>query len=253
MSNEINKLKNVWDEGNKTAIKSTILPELDFEYLISSIISVGPFYYYIVDFFDMSLSHVSPSIYDIHGLDPNTVSFDDILNTIHPDDMDFVSKAEATNIDFLYKTIGHKNILEYKTNFSFRSKIKNGTYELMNHQAIILTVDETGKFGKSLNIHTRIDHLTKTNTNQISLIGLNGFPSYMNIDISPNIGSFITYTKREIEIIKCISEGLSNKKIAEKLHISEGTVKKHRNNISKKSGCKNSVELINKSLIQGLI
>ena len=131
--------------------------------------------------------------------------------------------------------------------------MKNGNFELLNHQAIILTVDESGRFGKSLNIHTCIDHLTKINSNQISLIGLNGFPSYMNIDIAPNFGHYITYTKREIEIIKCISEGYSNKKIAEKLHISEGTVKKHRNNISKKSGCKNSVELIKKSILQGII
>ena len=253
MSNEINKLKNVWDEGRKTAIQNTTLPKLDFEELISSIISVGPFYYYIIDFFDMSLSNVSPSIYDIHDFDPDTVTFDDILRSIHPDDIEFVSQAETANIDFLYKNIGKENILNYKTNFSFRSRMKNGNYELLNHQAIILTVDESGRFGKSLNIHTCIDHLTKINSNQISLIGLNGFPSYMNIDIVPNFGHYITYTKREIEIIKCISEGYSNKKIAEKLHISEGTVKKHRNNISKKSGCKNSVELIKKSIFQGLI
>ena len=201
----------------------------------------------------MSLSNVSQSIYDIHGFEPNTVTFDDILRSIHPDDIEFVSQAEAANIDFLYKNIGKENILNYKTNFSFRSRMKNGNYELLNHQAIILTVDESGRFGKSLNIHTCIDHLTKINTNQISLIGLNGFPSYMNIDIVPNFGHYITYTKREIEIIKCISEGYSNKKIAENLHISEGTVKKHRNNINKKSGCKNSVELINKTILQGLI
>jgi DNA-binding CsgD family transcriptional regulator len=253
MSTEINKLKNVWNEGKKTAIQSTILPKLDFEDLISSIISVGPFYYYIVDFFDMSLSHVSPSIYDIHGLDPNTVTFDDILNTIHPDDMEFVSNAEKTNLDFIYKKIGKENILQYKMNYCFRSKFKDGEYAMLNHQAIILTTDKKGYFGKSLNIHTRIDHLTKTNTNQISLIGLNGFPSFMNIENSPNIDAYITYTKREIEVIKCISEGYTNKKIAKKLIISEGTVKKHRNNIYLKSGCKNSVELINKSLLQGLI
>ena len=111
MSNEINKLKNVWDEGKKTAIQNTTLPKLDFEELISSIISVGPFYYYIIDFFDMSLSNVSPSIYDIHGFDPDTVTFDDILKSIHPDDIEFVSQAEAANIDFLYKNIGKENIL----------------------------------------------------------------------------------------------------------------------------------------------
>ena len=156
MSNEINKLKNVWDEGKKTAIQNTTLPKLDFEELISSIISVGPFYYYIIDFFDMALSNLRSSIDDIHGFDPDTVTFDDILRSIHPDDIEFVSQAETANIDFLYKNIGKENILNYKTNFSFRSRMKNGNYELLNHQAIILTVDESGRFGKSLNIHTCI-------------------------------------------------------------------------------------------------
>lgn len=253
MGIEENKLKLVWEESNKTAIKSTRFPKINFNDLVSALVSLGPFYMYVVDFYDMSLSHISPSIKDIHGFEPETVTFDDILNSIHPDDMDFVSQAEATALDFLYHTIGKGKILDYKSSYSFRSKMKDGTYQMINHQALVLTIDEKGGFGKSLNIHTNIDHLTKTNTNQISLIGLNGFPSYMNIEITPNFGSYISYTKREIEIIKCIYEGCSNKKIAEELYISEGTVKKHRNNISKKSGCKNSVELITKSLFQGLL
>ncbi len=253
MGIEENKLKMVWEESNKTAIKNTQLPKINFDDFISAIVSLGPFYIYVVDFYDMSLSHISPSIKDIHGFEPETVTFDDIINSIHPEDMGFVAEAEKTNLKFLYDVIGNNNILNYKTSYSFRCKMKDGSYQMLNHQAIVLTIDENGGFGKSLNIHTKIDHLTKTNTNQISLIGLNGFPSFMNIEISSNFGDYIKYTKREIEIIKCISEARSNKNIAEKLHISIGTVKKHRNNISKKSGCKNSVELINKSLFQGLL
>lgn len=248
-----NKLKMVWEESNKTAIKSTQLPKINFKDIISALVSLGPFYIYVVDFYDMSLSHISPSIKDIQGFEPETVTFDDIISSIHPEDMDFVAQAEATNLDFIYNTIGKEKILNYKTSYSFRCKMHDGTYQMINHQAIVLTIDENGGFGKSLNIHTKIDHITKTNTNQISLIGLNGFPSFMNIEKSPNFGSYIKYTKREIEIIKCIYEGCSNINIGEKLYISVGTVKKHRNNISKKSGCKNSVELINQSLYQGLL
>jgi DNA-binding CsgD family transcriptional regulator len=253
MSTEINKLKVIWEEGQKTARQNTQLPILDFEALVSSIISVGPFYYYIIDFFDMSLSNVSPSIYDIHGFDPKTVTFDDILGTIHPDDMEFVSKAEAANVDLLYNKLGKNDILNYKSNFSFRSKMKNGNYELLNHQAIVLTVDDDCRFGKSLNIHTNINHISTKHNNTLSLLSLNNGPSYINIEVTSENDNYTTFTKREVEIIQCISEGCSNKEIAENLVISDGTVKKHRNNIYQKSGCKNAVELINNSILLGLI
>jgi DNA-binding CsgD family transcriptional regulator len=253
MSTEINKLKLVWEEGQKTTHEKTQLPLLDFNALISSIISIGPFYYYIIDFYDMSLSNISASIYDIQGFDPKTVTFDNILSAIHPDDMEFVSKAEAATVDFIYNQLGENAILNYKTNYSFRSKMKNGKYELLNHQAIVLTVDENGRFGKSLNIHTNINHIATKNNNTLSLLSLNNGPSYINIEITSEKEEYTSFTKREIEIIKSISNGNTNKEIAKYLFISEGTVKKHRNNIYQKSGCKNAIEVVNKSILQGLI
>jgi len=253
MGKEIDKLKVVWEEGQKTANKNTQLPKLDFEALISSIINIGPFYYYIIDFYDMSLSNVSASIYDIHGFDPDTVTFDDILGSIHPDDMEFVSQAEAANVDLLYNMLGKNGILNYKSNFSFRSKMKNGKYELLNHQAIVLTVDDKGRFGKSLNIHTNINHIATKPTNTFSLLSLKNEISYINIEVISNKEIYTSFTNREIEIIRCISEGSTNSEIAQQLDISEGTVKKHRNNIYRKSDCKNAVELVNSCILQGLI
>jgi len=131
--------------------------------------------------------------------------------------------------------------------------MKNGEYCMLNHQSIILTIDDTGRFGKSLNIHTNIDHLTKSNNNTISLIGLNNEPSYTNIGVVLDFKDIASFSKREIEIIKLISEGYTNKKIADFLVISEYTVKTHRKNINYKSGSKNSVELVRKCLLLGLI
>jgi DNA-binding CsgD family transcriptional regulator len=253
MEPEINKLKTVWEVTEQKAAQSTSIPQVSFDEIISSLISVGPFYFYIIDFYDMSLSNVSPSIAEIHGFDPETVTFDDILNTIHPDDMEFVAKAEATYIEFLHNKLGIEKILNYKTNYSFRSRMKNGEYCLLNHQSILLTIDDAGRFGKSLNIHTNIDHLTKTNNNTISLIGLNNEPSYTNIGVVLDFKEITSFSKREIEIIKLISEGHPNKKIAIFLDISENTVKTHRKNINHKSDSKNSVELVRKCLLQGLI
>ena len=44
------------------------------------------------------------------------------------------------------------------------------------------------------------------------------------------------YTDRELDIIKAVAEGLSNKEIASKLFISEGTVKNYITNILSKEG-----------------
>ena len=233
--------------------KTVPLGKIDFNDLINSIISTGPFYYYIIDFFDLSLSNVSPSTYDIHDLEKKTLHINDILETIHPEDMDFVIQAEAIITKFFTEIIGKDKIMNYKMNYSFRSRGKDGKYMLLNHQALLLSLDESGKAAKSLNIHTRIDHLSTHNTYKISLIGLNGEPSYMNINLEDNGEQKIEFSRREIDIIKLISNGDSNDMIAEKLSISPLTVKKHRSNILEKSQCSNTAQLIKNCIQQGII
>lgn len=53
----------------------------------------------------------------------------------------------------------------------------------------------------------------------------------------------INLTKRESEILKCLSSGYSNKEIAQKLFITEQTVKSHFNRLYKKFGVKNRLKL----------
>ena len=75
----------------------------------------------------------------------------------------------------------------------------------------------------------------------------------MNIQMDNGLDESIKYTKREIDILKLLSDGKTNAEIAEKLFISPLTVKKHRNNILKKTDCKNTSQLIKQSILQGLI
>jgi DNA-binding CsgD family transcriptional regulator len=253
MTKEIQKLHDVWMESQNKSIQNTVLPKITFDDLTNSIISTGPFYYYVVDFFDMSVSHVSPSITEFHDFGPENVSFNDILGTMHPEDIEFVTKAEASIADFFYTNIDREKLLKYKISYNLRGLLKNGEYILCNHQALMLTMDENGGYGKSLNIHTRIDHLATHNNYQFSLIGLDGEPSYMNLNVSSDIKSAVEFSKREIEIIKDIANGLSSIEIAEKLFISDLTVKKHRKNILSKSNCKNTAQLVKDCILQGVI
>lgn len=51
-------------------------------------------------------------------------------------------------------------------------------------------------------------------------------------------------TKRELEVLQLVANGLSNEEIANKLNISATTVKGHRSNLLMKSGSKNTAGLI---------
>jgi two-component system invasion response regulator UvrY len=56
--------------------------------------------------------------------------------------------------------------------------------------------------------------------------------------------NFEKLTQREIEIIKLVKDGLTNKEIAASLFISQRTVETHRARILKKLGLKKSISLV---------
>lgn len=55
---------------------------------------------------------------------------------------------------------------------------------------------------------------------------------------------FQELSKRELEVLECLSDGLSSKEIGEKLFISERTVSNHRAHILEKTEVRNTAELI---------
>jgi DNA-binding CsgD family transcriptional regulator len=251
-------LHSVWENFRELISKKDVeLEKINLDELIASIFSNGPFYFYIVDFYDMKIKYMSPMVREIHGLDPEIASFQDILDQIHPDDLAFVAKAEAAVWDILYNTLGSERNKKYKMSYCFRFRTSDGSYQLFNHQSLIITTDENGGLAKSLNIHTNISHLTSQNNYQVSAIGMLGEPSYLNIKINEDAilpqPTKPLFSKREVEIIRLMSEGYTNISMADKLFIAHNTIKNHRKNILHKAGCKNLGQLITKCMTEGLI
>jgi DNA-binding CsgD family transcriptional regulator len=60
-------------------------------------------------------------------------------------------------------------------------------------------------------------------------------------------------SKAEKRVLNLLSEGLSSKQIAEKLFLSENTIKNHRKNMIKKYGCNNSSGLVKLAVLNGWI
>ena len=77
----------------------------------------------------------------------------------------------------------------------------------------------------------------------------NSIPIYQHKNKSPLLDSLTT---REIEIIKCVSQGLTNTQISQKLFISSRTVDTHRTNIMRKLDIHNVVSLMRFAFQNGL-
>ncbi len=60
-------------------------------------------------------------------------------------------------------------------------------------------------------------------------------------------------TPREMEILRLLAKGMSNKALAEHLNLSVHTVRAHRTNIMQKLGVHNTAELINRAMALDLI
>ncbi|MFI2812102.1 MULTISPECIES: LuxR C-terminal-related transcriptional regulator [Microbulbifer] len=251
-------LKAVWESSRQHLSDTHVgLERYDLDNLVSSVFSSGPFYFYVVDFKTFHLDYVSPSITAIHGLQPETVTFQDILDCVHPDDMGFVSRAEQRAIEIVYERIPPEKRKLYKISYCFRFRTADGSYQLFNHQAIMLTEDENNRLSKSLNIHTNISHLSSESNHRLSVIGMLGEPSFLNIEIENEApvpaASQPLFTDREMEVIRLLSQGMTSREIAARLYIAVDTVKNHRKNIMKKSACKNVGQLITKCITQGLL
>jgi len=72
-------------------------------------------------------------------------------------------------------------------------------------------------------------------------------------DADPRKGMLSELTDREIEILKLIAEGFSNKEIGDKLFISHRTVDTHRTNLMQKLDVHNIAGLVRLAIENGLV
>lgn len=78
-------------------------------------------------------------------------------------------------------------------------------------------------------------------------------PNADNPTGNAEVGDNISLTKREIEIIRLIAQGMSNADIAESLNIAAVTVKTHRQNLMKKVGTGTAIGLMRWALKHKLL
>lgn len=253
-SNFYLEAKKIWETVTKTDSDYTkeLEFELEFHKRLLNFIQIGKYYYYIFNIFQGEFDLMSKNITDVLGYDSEEITVPFIIGNIHPEDQKYILNFEFKSIEF-YKTLDFDKIKKYKTQYDFRIKAKDGKYVRILQQTIQIDYDETN-FYRSLGIHTDITHIKKDGVPSLSIIGLEGEPSYYNIqEAAIFTKSYDLFTKREREVLKHIVEGKNSKLIADDLNISLHTVNTHRKNILTKADCKSPIDLVTKVINEGWI
>lgn len=148
-------------------------------------------------------------------------------------DLIFITKTNKIDMQSLIKTI---------TNSNTKSKIVIFTSEYISSD-----VKTYMAFNVAGYISKKYSNDKIFNVINLIMLNENYFPNNLIMKSFNNI-----VTNKQIDVIKLINKGLSNKQIAYELNISESTVKVHITNILKRMNCFNRVQMINKAKELGI-
>ncbi len=225
--------------------------ELEIYKKLLTFFQVGDYCYYIFNVPALDLEFTSKEVETLLGYSPIDFNMALLLDSIHPEDRPFFLNFENKAAEFL-ASLPIELLTRYKVRYDYRIRKKNGQYVRVLHQSTIIDHDENGGIIRTLSVHTDITHLKPEGKPVLSLIGLDGAPSYINIDVDKKfMASKESLSKREKEVLKHLIEGKLSKDISKLLNISKETVDKHRKNMLAKNNLNNTAELISSAIKKG--
>ena len=248
-----NEVQVIWQSLVKVGNKINLVLELEMYNKIISITQIGDYYFYIFNLATAQLEYVSPNMTNILGYSENEFTTELFIQLIHPDDLPYFLSFEKKVSEF-FTNLTPTGYFKYKVRYDYRVKKSNGEYIRILHQVVTLGSTENGGANKTLGIHTDINHIKTEGTPMLSFIGMEGEPSYINVEVEKILlPTKEILSRREKEILRHVIQGFKSEEIAELLFISKNTVKNHRRNILAKTNTSSTAELVSKAIKKGWI
>lgn len=220
-------------------------------------------YYYVANFKTGAIDYVNDQVDQVLGLKPDVFKENGLQNMLTNFEENSISKKDNL-VKRFYNIFIDKNESKYYKNMYF-FRVRNKADKIVNimHQSTPLSFTESGDVDRLLVMHADATVLGLVKNDKVSFVHTNGGESYLNIE-ADNLAfkqgyeeykqtTVETLTNRELEIIKLMSEGLGAEQIADRLIISFNTIRTHRKNMLRKTGCANSTQLVAMCITANLI
>jgi DNA-binding CsgD family transcriptional regulator len=232
---------------------SPVNPELSLYKKLWNFFLIGDSYYFVLNHHSLTFEFVSKEVEEVMGYDPSEFDIQFMNGKLHPDDRSWFLAIGSGIVDF-FSQLPVEKMLKYKVRYDIRFRKRNGDYARILYQGILLEHDKTGRFLRTLNVHTDITYLKQEGKPVLSFIGMDGEPSYRDVAFQNTfIESKEELTAREKEVLTLLIEGKLSKEISHILKISKQTVDTHRKNMLHKKNLSNTGELIGKAIRYGWV
>lgn len=163
---------------------------------------------------------------------------DHFYKTMHPDDFPFVLDTIIKTLYFLNELPSNEKT-DYKLIVDFRLSDKNRKYLRFIQQVVVLELDKKGEIWLLLKLVDLICENSGNEPSQRKLLNMKTGKLHLFNDDEDNRSEHLL-SKRELEVLGLISQGLNSKLIAERLFISVKTVNNHRQKIISKTKSENT-------------
>lgn len=207
-------------------------------------------FFYVADLIQLRVFFVSNGYFDFFGQIPAGSYPSAVFEASHPDNKQRHSVARTKLIKLAQDMFNNQwERMFLTTNLTIKNQ--QGNYIHLMFQGYLVYSEIPYRSVFIVMVLTDITEISKIK---------HGYHFYAGPDESffrfPDNQLLMTgnvFTKREYEIINCISDGLDSQQIAEKLFLSIHTVKTHRKNILNKTGKRTTHELVIELRERGVI
>lgn len=200
-------------------------------------------YFFIYNCFENSILYINTAFTTVSGFDTSRFNLNFMIDMIHPDDVSYFFNSEDRRLEFT-NTLLFNEHFRYILSYTMRMKSANGNYNRILQECHALEVNNSGHLTKLLVIHKKINDFKVRPADDYKI-----FDKEQNIYIDAE--NSYNLSKRELEILYLIKNGLNSRQVAEALYVSKNTILTHRKNILKKTNSKSFIELVKKISYQG--
>lgn len=247
---EFNKIFRLYGNENSPGLAT---PDFEVVKRLWNFLLPGDSYWFVINHHNLAFEFVSKEVEQVLGYGPSEFTIPFMNEKIHPEDVPWFLTFGKCIIDF-FSQLPLEKLMKYKVRYDVRLRKENGEYACILYQGILVQHDDTGRFLRTLNVHSDITYLKHDGRPVLSFMGIDGEPSYIDVGAENMFKeSNDDLSKREKEILILLIEGRPSKEIGGFLHISKQTVDTHRKNMLHKKHLHNTGELIGKAIRYGWV